>query len=190
MGSYPVWTAARTSRPTDEYTLGTMHVTSLHGDVCTSIVSFGEVVCVVVVYMVGGVMCVPMEMEMGFVDHMCDRLDCMCNGILLSVFPLQVSAHQKKGLWHAIAKDVRTLGVYSRWSTHCRKRWEDLRCWARKTAVAQLGMTSQRGRGTRRNLTPLMAHMLAVAYPELDGSLRASQQPQGSEYSGRYNYNW
>ncbi|KAJ1190588.1 hypothetical protein NDU88_007326 [Pleurodeles waltl] len=54
-----------------------------------------------------------------------------------------VSAHQKKGIWRAIAKDVRTLGVYSRRSTHCRIRWEDLRRWAWKTAEAQLGMASQ-----------------------------------------------
>ncbi|KAJ1207245.1 hypothetical protein NDU88_002637 [Pleurodeles waltl] len=26
----------------------------------------------------------------------------------------KVSAHQKRGLWHAIAKEVRTLGVYNR----------------------------------------------------------------------------
>ncbi|KAJ1117281.1 hypothetical protein NDU88_005481 [Pleurodeles waltl] len=38
----------------------------------------------------------------------------------------QVSAHQKKGMWQAIAKEVRTLGVYNWRSTHCRKRWEDL----------------------------------------------------------------
>ncbi|KAJ1096453.1 hypothetical protein NDU88_001594 [Pleurodeles waltl] len=55
----------------------------------------------------------------------------------------QVSANQKKGIWRAIAKDERTLGVYDRRSTHCRKRWEDLRRWARKTAEAQLGMASQ-----------------------------------------------
>ncbi|KAJ1139118.1 hypothetical protein NDU88_005495 [Pleurodeles waltl] len=53
----------------------------------------------------------------------------------------QVSAHQKKGIWRAIAKDVRTLG-------------EDLRRWTLKTAEAQLGMASQRGRGARRTLTP------------------------------------
>ncbi|KAJ1090060.1 hypothetical protein NDU88_003200 [Pleurodeles waltl] len=58
----------------------------------------------------------------------------------------QVSAHQKKGIWSAIAKDVRTLGVYGRWSTHCRKRWEDLRRWAWMTAEAQL-RAFQRGRG-------------------------------------------
>ncbi|KAJ1140704.1 hypothetical protein NDU88_007049 [Pleurodeles waltl] len=58
-----------------------------------------------------------------------------------------VSNHLKKGIWRAIAKDVRTLGVYSRRSTHCWKRWEDLRRWARKMAEAQLGMASQRGRG-------------------------------------------
>ncbi|KAJ1204813.1 hypothetical protein NDU88_000251 [Pleurodeles waltl] len=54
-----------------------------------------------------------------------------------------VSAHQKKGIWRAIAKDVRTLGVYGRRSTHCQKRWEDLRRWERKTAEAQLGMAFQ-----------------------------------------------
>ncbi|KAJ1216291.1 hypothetical protein NDU88_003895 [Pleurodeles waltl] len=125
-----------------------------------------------------------MVMETRLVGHMCDRLDCMCNGVLLSVSTLQVSAHQKKGLWCAIAKDVCSLGVYGRQSTHCWKRWEDLRRWARKTAEAQLGMAFQRGRGARRILTPLMAHILAVAYPELDGRLRESQQPQGASSGG------
>ncbi|KAJ1151332.1 hypothetical protein NDU88_004115 [Pleurodeles waltl] len=60
-----------------------------------------------------------------------------------------VSAHQKKDIWRAIAKDVRTLGVHHRRSTHCRKRWEDIRRWSKKTAEAQLGMASQRGRGAR-----------------------------------------
>ncbi|KAJ1185584.1 hypothetical protein NDU88_002376 [Pleurodeles waltl] len=40
-------------------------------------------------------------------------------------------------------------------------------------------MASQRGRGARRTLTPLMFRILAVAYPELDGRVRASQQTQG-----------
>ncbi|KAJ1169199.1 hypothetical protein NDU88_001105 [Pleurodeles waltl] len=44
-----------------------------------------------------------------------------------------VSAHKKKGLWRAIAKDVLTLGVYGWRSTHCQKWWEDLRRWAQKT---------------------------------------------------------
>ncbi|KAJ1173998.1 hypothetical protein NDU88_005822 [Pleurodeles waltl] len=48
---------------------------------------------------------------------------------------------------------------------------------------AQLGMASQLGRGARRTMTSLMSRVLAVAYPELDGRLRASQQPQGGEYS-------
>ncbi|KAJ1156283.1 hypothetical protein NDU88_009007 [Pleurodeles waltl] len=51
-------------------------------------------------------------------------------GLLYGPPDQQVSAHQK-GIWRAIAKEVRTLGVYGRRSTHCRKRWEDLRCWAR-----------------------------------------------------------
>ncbi|KAJ1106077.1 hypothetical protein NDU88_003480 [Pleurodeles waltl] len=86
----------------------------------------------------------------------------------------QVSAHQKKYIWRAIAKDVRTLGVYHRRSTHCRKRWEEIRRWSKKTAEAQLGLASQRGRGARRTMTPLMFRILAVAYLELDGRLRAS----------------
>ncbi|KAJ1199550.1 hypothetical protein NDU88_003384 [Pleurodeles waltl] len=66
----------------------------------------------------------------------------------------QVSAHQKKGIWRAIAKEVRTLRVFDRRSTHCCKRWEDLRRWARKTAETHLGLASQRGRGARHTLTP------------------------------------
>ncbi|KAJ1098060.1 hypothetical protein NDU88_003176 [Pleurodeles waltl] len=95
----------------------------------------------------------------------------------------QVSAHQKKDIWRAITKDVRTLGVHHRRSTHCRKRWEDIRCWSKKTAEAQLGMASQRGRGDHRTMTPLRFRILAVAYPELDGRLRASQQTEGGEYN-------
>ncbi|KAJ1123787.1 hypothetical protein NDU88_002254 [Pleurodeles waltl] len=94
----------------------------------------------------------------------------------------QVSALQKRDIWRAIARGVRTLGVHHRWSTQCRKRWEDIRRWSKKTAEAQLGMASQRGKGARRTITPLMFRILAVAYPELDGCLRASQQPQGGEY--------
>ncbi|KAJ1174826.1 hypothetical protein NDU88_000117 [Pleurodeles waltl] len=90
-----------------------------------------------------------------------------------------VSAHQKKDIWCAIDKDVRTLGVYHRRSTHCRKRWEDIRRWSKRTAEAQLGMASQRGRGACRTMTSLLFRILVVAYPELDGRLRASQQPQG-----------
>ncbi|KAJ1127635.1 hypothetical protein NDU88_006031 [Pleurodeles waltl] len=46
------------------------------------------------------------------------------------------------------------------------------------------GAASQRGRGARRTMTPLMFRILAVAYPELDGRLRASQQPQGASSGG------
>ncbi|KAJ1176522.1 hypothetical protein NDU88_001800, partial [Pleurodeles waltl] len=91
----------------------------------------------------------------------------------------QVSAYQKIDIWRAIAKDVRTLEVHNRRGTHCRKRWEDIRRWSRKTAEAQLGMASQRGRGASHTLTPLMSRILAVAYPDLDGSVRTSQQTQG-----------
>ncbi|KAJ1087969.1 hypothetical protein NDU88_001128 [Pleurodeles waltl] len=41
-------------------------------------------------------------------------------------------------------------------------------------------MASQRGRDAHRTMNPLMFRILAVAYPELDGRLRASQQPQGA----------
>ncbi|KAJ1174273.1 hypothetical protein NDU88_006095 [Pleurodeles waltl] len=50
-----------------------------------------------------------------------------------------VSAHQKKDIWRAIAKEVPTLGVYHSRSAHCHKRWEDIRRWSLKTAEAQLG---------------------------------------------------
>ncbi|KAJ1115240.1 hypothetical protein NDU88_003466 [Pleurodeles waltl] len=66
----------------------------------------------------------------------------------------QVSDHQKKDTWRLIAKDVRTLGVYHRRSTHCRKRWEDICRWSKKTAETQLGMASQCGRGARCTMTP------------------------------------
>ncbi|KAJ1124659.1 hypothetical protein NDU88_003108 [Pleurodeles waltl] len=39
------------------------------------------------------------------------------------------------------------------------------------------------GDGARRTMTPLMFRILAVAYPELDGRLRASQQTQGGLWS-------
>ncbi|KAJ1125135.1 hypothetical protein NDU88_003572 [Pleurodeles waltl] len=91
----------------------------------------------------------------------------------------QVSAHQKRDIWRAIAKEVRTLGAHQRRGTHCQKRWEDIRRCSKKTAEAQLGMASQCGRGACRTMTPLMFQILAVAYPELDGRLRASQQTQG-----------
>ncbi|KAJ1144559.1 hypothetical protein NDU88_010857 [Pleurodeles waltl] len=95
----------------------------------------------------------------------------------------QVSAHQKRDIWRAIAKEVQTLGTQRR-GTHCRKRWEDIRRCSKKTAEAQLGMASQRGRGARRTMTPLMFRILAVAYPELDGRLRTSQQTQGASTDG------
>ncbi|KAJ1154231.1 hypothetical protein NDU88_006985 [Pleurodeles waltl] len=96
----------------------------------------------------------------------------------------QVSAHQKRDIWRAIAKAVRTLGAHQRRGTHCRKRWEDIRRCSKKTAEAQLGMASQRGRGACRTMTPLMFRILAVAYPELDGRLRTSQQTQGASSGG------
>ncbi|KAJ1180963.1 hypothetical protein NDU88_006174 [Pleurodeles waltl] len=96
----------------------------------------------------------------------------------------QVSAHQKIDIWRAIAKDVRALGVHNRRGTHCRKRWEDIRRGSRKTAEALLGMASQPRRGASRTLTPLMSRILAVAYPDLDGCLRTSQQTQGASSGG------
>ncbi|KAJ1083569.1 hypothetical protein NDU88_003727 [Pleurodeles waltl] len=96
----------------------------------------------------------------------------------------QVSTHQKRDIWRAIAKEVRTLGAHQRRGTHCRKRWEIIRRCSKKTAEAQLGMASQRGRGAHRTMTPLMFRILAVAYRELDGCLRTSQQTQGASSGG------
>ncbi|KAJ1214871.1 hypothetical protein NDU88_002482 [Pleurodeles waltl] len=47
---------------------------------------------------------------------------------------------QKRDIWRAIAKEVRTLGAHQRRGTHCRKRWEEIRRYSKKTAEAQLGM--------------------------------------------------
>ncbi|XP_069064248.1 thioredoxin domain-containing protein 3 [Pleurodeles waltl] len=47
-----------------------------------------------------------------------------------------VNTHQKKGIWLAIARKVQTLWVHSQWSIHCKKQWDNLRPWARKTASA------------------------------------------------------
>ncbi|KAJ1126581.1 hypothetical protein NDU88_004988 [Pleurodeles waltl] len=91
----------------------------------------------------------------------------------------QVSAHRKKYIWHAIGKEVWTLGVFDRRSTHCQKQWEDLRRWARKTVEAQLGMTSQRVRGSRHTLSPLMFRILAVAIRSWMGAWRHHSSHKG-----------
>ncbi|KAJ1211799.1 hypothetical protein NDU88_007147, partial [Pleurodeles waltl] len=96
----------------------------------------------------------------------------------------QVRAQEKIGIWRAIAKEVRTLGVHHRRGTHCRKRWEDIRRGTKKTAESLLGMASQRRRGACNQLTPLMFRILAVAYPDLDGRVRAAQQTQGASSGG------
>ncbi|KAJ1199139.1 hypothetical protein NDU88_002977 [Pleurodeles waltl] len=72
-------------------------------------------------------------------------------GLLYGPPDLQVSAHQKKGIWCSIAKDVQILEVYGSRSTHCRKQWEDLRHWAWKTAETQLGRASLRRKGCPSN---------------------------------------
>ncbi|KAJ1173325.1 hypothetical protein NDU88_005161 [Pleurodeles waltl] len=107
------------------------------------------------------------EMALAFTS---EELERMVDGVLPQYISLygppdkQVSAHQKKGIWRAIAKEVRTLGDFHRQSTHWCKRWEDLRRWARKTEEAQLGLDSKRGSGARRTLTPLIFLILAVTY--------------------------
>ncbi|KAJ1089283.1 hypothetical protein NDU88_002434, partial [Pleurodeles waltl] len=85
----------------------------------------------------------------------------------------------RKEIWRAISQKVQTLGVHSRHSAHCCKRWKDLRRWVQKIAEVQLGLSSQRGQGACRSMTILRASILAVAYPDLDGCLRGAQQPQG-----------
>ncbi|KAJ1189000.1 hypothetical protein NDU88_005753 [Pleurodeles waltl] len=105
-------------------------------------------------------------------------------GRLYSRPEVQVSTHQKRAHWHAIAKEVQTLGVYNRQSTHCRKRSVDLRLWAQKISEVQLRKSSELGRCASRALTPLMQRILAVVYPYLDRHLKAAQQSQGASTSG------
>ncbi|KAJ1175020.1 hypothetical protein NDU88_000311 [Pleurodeles waltl] len=117
-----------------------------------------------------------------------EELDKLVDGVLPQYTQLyglpdkQVSAHQKKNIWRANIKDVWTLGVHHRRSTHCHKRREDICRWSKKMAEAHLEMASQRGRGAHRTMTPQMFRILAVAYPELDVRLRTSQQPQGGKF--------
>ncbi|XP_078501113.1 uncharacterized protein LOC144755767 [Lissotriton helveticus] len=92
----------------------------------------------------------------------------------------QVSPHQKKKIWLATARKLQALGVHERRSLHCRKRWEDLRRWTKITAEVQLGKSSRERKRVRRTLTPLMARILAVAYPQLDEELRAMEKQQGA----------
>ena len=53
--------------------------------------------------------------------------------------------------------------------------------WSGKLAEVKLGLSSLIGRGARRTLTPLMERVLAVAYQDLAGHLRAQQQLTGSK---------
>ncbi|KAJ1105893.1 hypothetical protein NDU88_003297 [Pleurodeles waltl] len=121
-------------------------------------------------------------MGRGMVGHECYRQDGRTNIFPCVHFPAGQHPSEKGNMacHHQGRADP---GVYGRQSTHCRKRSDDLRRWAWKTTEAHLGMASQRGRGAHRTLTPLLARILAVAYPDLDGHLGASQQPQGCEYS-------
>ncbi|KAJ1156825.1 hypothetical protein NDU88_009542 [Pleurodeles waltl] len=95
----------------------------------------------------------------------------------------QVSAHQKKDIWRAIAKDVQTLGVHQRRGTHCRKRWEDICRWSKKTAEAQLGMASQpsSGRGT---VAP--EHEGAASHMAMEGHTTDSECTSGTEGEGSF----
>ncbi|KAJ1214378.1 hypothetical protein NDU88_001997 [Pleurodeles waltl] len=45
-------------------------------------------------------------------------------------------------------------------------------------------MASQPRRGATRQLTPLISRILAVAYPDLDGRVRTSQQTKGASSGG------
>ncbi|KAJ1189460.1 hypothetical protein NDU88_006205 [Pleurodeles waltl] len=96
----------------------------------------------------------------------------------LVLHTVAVSAHQKKDIWRAIAKEVRTQGAHQRRGTHCRKRWEDIRRCSKKTAEAQLGMTSQRGRDARRTMNPLMFRILAGDFRVSCDSSKGGEGPE------------
>ncbi|XP_078518853.1 uncharacterized protein LOC144784028 [Lissotriton helveticus] len=89
---------------------------------------------------------------------------------------LQLKVHQRKAVWRAIAAKVRALGVSNRRHTHCHKRWDDISRLAKQVAEMNLGMVPRTGRVARRTMTPLMARILAVTYPDLDARLKGLQQ--------------
>ncbi|KAJ1147749.1 hypothetical protein NDU88_000608 [Pleurodeles waltl] len=90
----------------------------------------------------------------------------------------QVKAHAKVKIWQAIARSVRTKGVYERSSRHCRKRWEDLRRWTRLTCVNLLGKSTEQKKRVRRTMTPMMRKILEVAYPDLAEQLQAKEKQE------------
>lgn len=90
----------------------------------------------------------------------------------------QVKSHAKVKIWRAIARSVRTKGVYERNSRHCRKRWEDLRRWTRLTCVHLLGRSTEQKKKVSRTMTPMMRRILAVAYPDLAEQLQAKEKEE------------
>ncbi|XP_078542312.1 uncharacterized protein LOC144828051 [Lissotriton helveticus] len=94
---------------------------------------------------------------------------------------LQLKVHQRKAVWRAIAAKVRALGVSNRRHTHCHKRWDDISRLAKQVAEMKLGMVPRTGRVARRTMTPLMARILAVTYPDLDARLKGLQQQDSDD---------
>ncbi|XP_078510013.1 uncharacterized protein LOC144769706 [Lissotriton helveticus] len=52
-----------------------------------------------------------------------------------------VYSHQKAKLWRTIAQKVHSVGVSCQHSHHCRKQWQDLRSWTKKSTRVQLGLS-------------------------------------------------
>ena len=66
----------------------------------------------------------------------------------------------------------------------------ELRMWSQKLAEVKLGVSFLSGRRARRTLTPLMERILAVAYSELAGQLKAQQQLPGGRFGTCTDMSW
>ncbi|KAJ1184613.1 hypothetical protein NDU88_001416, partial [Pleurodeles waltl] len=64
-------------------------------------------------------------------------------------------------------------------SINCWKCWQDLRWWTSFITLTKLGRSFQQKKCMQQSLTSVMCHTQALAYPDLDGDLKAREQRQG-----------
>ncbi|XP_078532060.1 uncharacterized protein LOC144818467 [Lissotriton helveticus] len=87
----------------------------------------------------------------------------------------QLSTAARGRLWDNIAERCSTVGVSTRSARACRKRWEDLKRWARHKATELAGLSSQH-HVHRPRLSPLYRKVLQAAWPSLHAQLEEHEQ--------------